>query len=62
MGKKVLDLMIDVNKTKSHFLNSNEMFGTLISGIGLDSYNINNATNPKPTYNYTNFNHLHASS
>jgi hypothetical protein len=62
MGKKVLGLMIDVNKTKSHFLSSNEMFGTLISGIGLDSYNINNATNPKPTDNYTTFNHLHASS
>lgn len=54
--------MIDVNKTKSHFLSSNEMFGTLISGIGLDSHNINNATNPKPTDNYTNLNHLHASS
>lgn len=36
MGKKVLGLMIDVDKTKGHFSSSNEMFGTLISGIGLD--------------------------
>ena len=62
MGKKVLGLMIDVNKTKSHFSSSNEMFGTLISGIGLDSYNTNNTINPKPTDNFTNLNHLHSSS
>ena len=37
MGKKVLGLMIDVNKTKGHFLGSGEMYGTLISGIGLDN-------------------------
>jgi hypothetical protein len=37
MGKKVLGLMIDVTKTESHFVSSNEMFGTLISGIGLDN-------------------------
>lgn len=37
MGKKVLGLMIDVEKTKGHFSGSNEMFGTLISGIGLDN-------------------------
>ncbi len=37
MGKKVLGLMIDVNKTGGHFAGSNEMFGTLISGIGLDN-------------------------
>lgn len=62
MGKKVLGLMIDVNKTKSHFSSSNEMFGTLISGIGLDSHNTNNTINPKPTDNFTNLNHLHVSS
>ena len=39
MGKKVLGLMIDVNKTGGHFSSSNEMFGTLISGIGLDKSN-----------------------
>lgn len=37
MGKKVLGLMIDVNKTGGHFAGSNEMYGTLISGIGLDN-------------------------
>jgi hypothetical protein len=45
MGKQVLGLMIDVNKTGGHFSSSNEMYGTLISGIGLDnSSNINNNT------------------
>jgi hypothetical protein len=39
MGKKVLGLTIDVNKTEGHFSSSNEMFGTLISGIGIDSSN-----------------------
>jgi hypothetical protein len=61
MGKKVLGLMIDVNKTKSHFSSSNEMFGALISGIGLEGYNSNNAINPKPIDNFTNLNHLHGS-
>jgi len=37
MGKKVLGLMIDVNKTGGHFSGDNEMFGTIISGIGLDN-------------------------
>jgi hypothetical protein len=46
MGKKVLGLTIDVGKTKGHFSSSNEMFGTLISGIGLnksaaDDFSIN---------------------
>ncbi len=59
MGKKVLGLMIDVNKTGGHFSSSNEMFGTLISGIGLDGSNTNNTTNPNPRVNYTNLNHLH---
>ena len=36
MGKKVLGLTIDVSKTKGHFSSSNEMFGTLIGGIGLN--------------------------
>ena len=39
MGKKVLGLTIDVNKTEGHFSSSNEMFGTLISGFGIDSSN-----------------------
>jgi hypothetical protein len=34
MGKRVLGLMINVEKTRGHFASSNEMFGTLISGIG----------------------------
>ena len=37
MGNKVLGLTIDVGKTKGHFSSPNEMFGTLISGIGLDT-------------------------
>ena len=37
MGKKVLGLTIDVGKTKGHFSSSNEMFGTLIGGIGLNA-------------------------
>jgi len=37
MGNKVLGLTLDVGKTKVHFSSSNEMFGTLISGIGLDT-------------------------
>ena len=45
MGKKVLGLMIDVNKTKGHFASPNEMYGTLISGIGLDNSNTNKTSN-----------------
>ncbi len=37
MGNKVLGLTLDVGKTKGHFSSSNEMFGTLISGIGLNN-------------------------
>ncbi len=37
MGKKVLGLTIDVSKTEGHFSSPNEMFGTLISGVGLDT-------------------------
>jgi len=35
MGKKVLGVTMNVNKTNGHFASSNEMYGTLISGIGL---------------------------
>jgi hypothetical protein len=37
MGKKVLGLTMDVSKTEGHFASPNEMFGTLISGVGLDT-------------------------
>jgi hypothetical protein len=36
MGKKVLGLMINAEKTGRHFASSNELFGTLISGTGLE--------------------------
>jgi hypothetical protein len=36
MGKKVLGLTIDVGKTEGHFSSPNEMFGTLIRGVGLE--------------------------
>ena len=42
MGKKVLGVTINVNKSNGHFASSNEMFGTLISGIGLTKSNTNN--------------------
>ena len=45
MGKKVLGLMINVKKTNGHFASPNEMFGTLISGLGLDTKNNNNNNN-----------------
>jgi hypothetical protein len=45
MGKKVLGLMIDVNKTSGHFSGDNEMFGTLISGLGLESSDMDNNSN-----------------
>ena len=44
MGNKVLGLTIDVGKTKGHFSSSNEMFGTLISGIGLDTSAADNSS------------------
>ena len=37
MGNKVLGLTIDVSKTEGHFSSPNEMFGTLISEVGLDT-------------------------
>jgi hypothetical protein len=45
MGKKVLGLTIDVGKTKGHFSSPNEMFGTLISGVGLDTSTTDGPTN-----------------
>ncbi len=39
MGKRVLGLTIDVGKTEGHFASPNEMFGTLISGVGINSSN-----------------------
>ena len=44
MGKKVLGLTMDVSKTEGHFASPNEMFGTLISGIGLDTSTTNEPT------------------
>ncbi|MDF2738380.1 MAG: hypothetical protein K0S93_2240 [Nitrososphaeraceae archaeon] len=45
MGNKVLELTIGVGKTEGHFSSPNEMFGTLISGIGLDTYTDNSSLN-----------------
>ena len=59
MGKKILGLTIDINKTGGHFSSSNEMFGTLISGIELDGSNTNDITNPNSRVNSTNLNHVH---
>lgn len=39
MDKRVLGLTIDVGKTEGHFASPNEMFGTLISGVGINSSN-----------------------
>ncbi len=44
MGKKVLGLTIDVSKTEGHFASPNEMFGTLISGVGINSSNSSSTT------------------
>jgi hypothetical protein len=44
MGKKVLGMTINVNKSNGHFASSNEMFGTLVSGIGLTGKGFNNTT------------------
>ncbi len=46
MGKKVLGLTIDVSKTEGHFSSSNEMFGTLITGVGLNTSTTDGPTNP----------------
>lgn len=55
MGKKVLGLTINVEKTNGHFASSNEMYGTLIDGFGLNNPNennkiINNADNRTTTH------------
>jgi hypothetical protein len=44
MGKQVLGLTIDVGKTGGHFAGQNEMFGTLISGVGISISNSNTTT------------------
>ena len=44
MGKKVLGVTMNVNKTNGHFASSNEMYGTLISGIGLTGNGSNNTS------------------
>jgi hypothetical protein len=49
MGKKVLGLTIDVSKTSGHFASPNEMYGTLISGTGLDSSSTKNMKNISKT-------------
>ena len=51
MGKKVLGLTIDISKTEGHFSSANEMFGTLISGIGLDTSAIDNSVQTKMHHN-----------
>ncbi len=45
MGKKVLGLTIDTSKTEGHFESSNEMFGTLISGVGINTATSTTNTN-----------------
>ena len=47
MGKKVLGLTIDVSKTEGHFSSQNEMFGTLISRVGLDTSATDNSVQTK---------------
>ena len=55
MGNKVLGLTIDVGKTKGHFSSSNEMFGTLISGIGLET-SADNSINKTMMHHHTTAN------
>ncbi len=52
MGNKVLGLTIDVGKTKGHFSSSNEIFGTLISGLGWDA-SVDNSINKTMMHNDT---------
>lgn len=56
MGKKVLGLTIDVDKTKGHFSSTNEMFGTLISGIGFDTSAADNSINKSMLHHDTGTN------
>ena len=53
MGNKVLGLTIDVSKTEGHFSSPNEMFGTLISGVGLDTSSTNNSAQTMMHHNDT---------
>ncbi|MGN6615153.1 MAG: hypothetical protein ACTHKC_08925 [Candidatus Nitrosocosmicus sp.] len=57
MGKRVLGLMINVEKTNGHFASSNEMFGTLISGIGLKEPAINSTAIRNLDSNKTGISH-----
>ena len=52
MGMKVLGLTIDVGKTKGHFSSSNEMFGTLIGGIGLNASSADDSSINKTTMHH----------
>ena len=51
MGNKVLGLTIDVSKTEGHFSSPNEMFGTLISGVGLDTSSTYNSVQTMKHHN-----------
>jgi len=54
MGKKVLGLTMDVSKTEGHFASPNEMFGTLISGVGLNTSSTNNNESTKLMMHHDN--------
>ncbi len=58
MGKKVLGLTIDISKTEWHFASSNEMFGTLISGVGINNSNSTETTinHQEPTASFPSLN------
>ena len=45
IGNKVLGLTIYIVKAKWHFFSSNEMFGTFLSGIVLDTLAADNDMN-----------------
>jgi len=50
-------LIINVSKTKGHAASSNEMFGTLISGTGLNNNTINSNTDTNKIDKITNDHH-----
>jgi len=50
-------LIINVSKTNGHVANSNEMFGTLISGIGLNNNTTSSNTNTNKIDNITDDHH-----
>jgi hypothetical protein len=59
MGKRVLGLTIDVGKTAGHFASPNEMFGTLISGVGVNGSNLTTTAvtnHEKPSMSYESIN------